>query len=118
MSWLKPIHIAELDVADAVIDLEQAQALRGGGRLLDRPVTGSEEAVIVGPIDEGMQDLAVGVHRAAAERAVLPAVQLGRLLGADCSTGGRLAPGAGRVVDAEGDVVDPVAVPVDVLGDL
>ena len=87
------------------------------GRLLDLPVARREDAVVVAPVDERVERLAVGADRATAQDAVLAAVELGRLQG-------RPAPrvvvsrNADRVVDREGDVVDAVAVAPDVLGDL
>ena len=50
------VHLAEADVADAVVDLEQAQALRGPGRLLDLAVARREDAVVVAPVDERVDD--------------------------------------------------------------
>ena len=56
--------------------------------------------------------------RAPAEHALLAAVELGRLEGGRRAPGCGLVPGAVDVVDREGDVLDPVAVAADVLGDL
>ena len=128
MSWAKPehvavevdepVHLAEPDVADAVVDLEQRQALGGPRRRLDRAIAGREGAVVVAPVDERVEDLAVGPDRGRAQDAVLAAVELGRRPGRDRAAGRRLAPGRLDVVDRERDVVDAVAVRADVLGDL
>jgi hypothetical protein len=56
------------------------------------------------------------MDRRSAQHALL-AGDIGRLQGADAPAG-RLAPGRCDVVDGEGDVVHPVAVAADVLGQL
>ena len=114
----EPVHVAELDVADAVVDLEEVHARRGARRLLDLPVARREHAVVVAPVDERVADLAVRADRAPAQDAVLAAVELDGLDRRRRAAGRRLAPGRGGVVDAERDVLDAVAVLVDVLGDL
>ena len=112
------VHLAELDVADTVIDLEQRQAGRGRSRVLHPPIAGRERAVVVAPVDERVQDLAVRPDRGLPERAVLAAIELGRDKRRDGAARGRLAPGQFDVADGEGDVVHPVAVFAHVLGDL
>ena len=72
------VHLAEPDVADAVVDLEQRQPLGRRRRRLDLAIAGREGAVIVAPVDERVEDLAVGADRGLAEHAVLAAVELGR----------------------------------------
>ena len=111
------VHLAEPDVADAVVDLEQRQAAGGGRPRLDCSIAGREDAAVVAPVDERMEDLAVGVDRGLAERAVV-ALELGRGEGRHRAARRRLVPGRFDVVDRERDVVDAVAVLADVLGDL
>ena len=101
-----------------MVDLEQRQAARGLRRRLDLAIAGREGPRVVRPVDERMEDLAVGVDRGPAQDAILAAVELGRLEGRHRATGRRLAPGGRHVVDRERDVVDAVAVGPDVLGDL
>ena len=74
--------------------------------------------MIVAPIDEGVERLAVGPDRGPAQDAVLATVELGRLHRGDRATGRRLAPGRLHVGDREGDVVHAVPMLADVLGDL
>ena len=90
-----------------------------GGRRwsADLVVAGREGAVVVAPIHEGVDDLAVGVDRRPAQHALL-ALELGGLERRSRAALGRLLPGRGGVVDGEGDVVHAVAVLVDVLRDL
>ncbi len=76
------VHVAEPDVADAVIDLEQALAGRGRRRLRDPVIARRERAVVVGAVDEGVNHLAVRSNRRPAQDALLP-LQLGGLEGAD-----------------------------------
>ena len=112
------VHLAEPDVADAVVHLEQRQPAGGAWRRLDRPVARGEDARVVAPVDERMEDLAVGVDRGDAQNAVLATVELrgrGRGRRAACR---RLAPGRLDVLDRERDVVDAVTMRPDVLGDL
>src|SRR4029079_15780190 len=73
------VHVAQPDVADAVVDLEEAETPRRGGRLLDLAVAGREDAVVAAPVDERVDDLAVGVDCAPAEDGVLAAVELPQL---------------------------------------
>ena len=111
------IHVPELDVADAVVDLEQALAGRRWRRVRDPVIARRERAVVVGAVDERVHDLAVGVDAAAPERPLL-ALDVGRFERGDGATRRRLAPGRGDVVDREGDVLHAVAVPGHVLRDL
>ena len=107
------VHVAQLDVAHAVVDLEQRQAARGAWRLLDLAESGGKDTVIVGAIDERVDHLAVGVHRAAPEAAVLVRPGLGVLEVRAGAAAGRLAPRRSDVVDGEGDVVHAITVAVD-----
>ncbi len=128
MSWAKPedvtvevdvsVHVAELDIADAVVDLEERETRRRPCRLLDLPEAWSERAVVIAPVDERVDDFAVGVDRAATEGAVLLRTGLGVLQVGARASAGRLAPGRSDVVDGEGDVMDTIAVAMDMLGDL
>src|SRR3954454_5117304 len=65
------VHVAQPDVADAVVDLEEAQPARGGSRFLDLAVARGEDALVVLPVDERVDDLAVGVDGAPAQDAIL-----------------------------------------------
>ena len=112
------VHLAEPDVADAVIDLEQRQPAGGRGGRRDLAVAGRERAVVVAPVDERVQRLAVGPDRSPAQDAVLATVELHGLQRRDRPAGRRLAPGRFDVGHGERDVVDAVAVRPDVLGDL
>ena len=69
------VHVAEPDVAHAVVDLEQGHASRGARRLLDLAEAGGEDAVVVAPVDERVNDLAVGVDGGPAQHAVFAAVR-------------------------------------------
>jgi hypothetical protein len=112
------VHLAEPHVADAVVDLEQAQAAGGGGRVPDPAVARGEHAGVRAAIHERVERLAVGPDRGPAQDAVLATVELGRFERGCRAAGRGLAPRRFDVVDREGDVVDPVAVLADVLGDL
>ena len=101
-----------------MVDLEQAEALRRPGRLLHLAVPGREYAGVRRPVDERMAGLAVGVDRRPAEGAVLTAVEGDRLDRRPRAAARRLAERRIDVVDREGDVLHPVAVLPDVLGDL
>ena len=112
------VHVAELDVADAVVDLEKRKTGRRPCRLLYQAEARSEWTVVVAPVDERVDDLSVGVDGAATEGAVLVRAGLGVLqIGARASAG-RLSPRRSDVVDSEGDVMDPIAVAMDVFRDL
>ena len=112
------VHVAELDVADAVIDLEQRESPGRPCRFLDLPEPGREDAVVVVPVDERVDHLAVGVDRAPAKDPVLVVARFRVLEIGARPAGRRLAPRGADIVDGEGDVVDAVAVSMDVLGDL
>src|SRR5712691_1727895 len=112
------VHLAEPDVANAMVDLEQAEASGRPGRLFDLAIAGGEDAVIVLPIDEAVAGLAVGRDGRSTEHPVLAAVELDRL---DRRAGAplrRLCKRRMDIVDGEGDVLDTVAMGPDVLGDL
>ncbi len=101
-----------------MIDLEQAEALGGARRRRDLAVARGERAVIVAPVDERVEGLAVGPDRGPAQDPVLAAVELGGLHRGLRATGRGLAPGRLDVGDGEGDVMYAVAMLADVLGDL
>src|SRR4029077_19497847 len=73
------VHVAELDVADAVVDLEEREAGGSPGWLLDLAEARRERAMEVLAIDERVDDLAVGVDRAPAKQPVLVRARLGEL---------------------------------------
>ena len=79
-------------------------------RAFDAVVARRECAVVVGAVDERVDDLAVGVDRAPAEDALL-ALELVGSCAETAPRARRLAPGRLDVVDGEGDVLDAVAVP-------
>ncbi len=72
------VHVAELHVPDAVVDLEQVLARCRRGRVTHLVIARCEGPGIVGSVDEAVDDLAVGVDGAAAQDALL-ARHLGRL---------------------------------------
>ena len=112
------VHLTELDVADAVIDFEQVQSLGGTRRRGDLSISRRERPVVVSPVDERVERLAIRPDRRLAQHTVLAAVDLGRLQRRDGTAGGRLAPRRPHVGDTERDVVDTIAVLADMLGDL
>jgi len=74
--------------------------------------------VVIPPLDERVTDIAIRPDRAPSERPVLAAVDRDGLdRGLRAALRG-LAPGRGRVIDREGDVLHAVAMAMDVLGDL
>ena len=113
----EPIHVAERHVANAMVDhLERlAGACRRG--VLDPTEPWRVGAGVVGPIDEGVDHLAISVDRRSPEHALV-AGGFGRLQGRDGTTGRRLSPGGRGVVHRKGDVMHAVAVFPDVVGHL
>ena len=61
------VHVAERHVADAVVDLDEVLARCRRPRPADAVVTRREGAVVVAAVDEGVDDLAVGVDRRPAQ---------------------------------------------------
>ena len=114
----EPIHVAERDVADAVVDFEEVHSRRRNRRLLDLAEARSEDPVVVVPLDEAVADLAIREDRGAAENPVLATVEIDRLDGRAGAPLRGLGKRRARVVDEERDVLDAVAVAMDVLGDL
>jgi hypothetical protein len=108
------VHVAELDVADDVVDPEQAGVAAGD---VARRIAGEERAAVAAAIDEGVQRLAVGRDRGEPDRAVLVA-ELVRLGHAARAAGGRLAVGVVDVGDAQRDHLHALAVAGDVPADL
>ena len=97
------VHVAELDVADDVVEREQA----GVGRaVLARLVAGEERAGVVLALDEGVQRLAVGGDRRHADGAVLVGL-LPRLAHADRAALDGGAVGVGGVGDRQRDHLAP-----------
>ena len=94
------------------------QPAGGARRRRDLAVAGREDAVVVAPVDERVERLAVGPDRRPAEHR-RPRRRRARSARAPRPRRGRrLAPGRLDVGDRERDVVDAVAVRADVLGDL
>jgi hypothetical protein len=108
--------VAELDVADDVVDREQA-VVACGGRRVARRVAGQEGALVVGAVDERVQRVAVRLDARQAHRAVLVG-EVVRLLDALGAASRRLAVGVVDVGDAERDHLHAVAVLGDVGADL
>ncbi len=106
------VHLPELDVADDVVDAQDADVLAGHVAL---DVARKERAVVVVLRDERVQRLAVGVDRRAADAAV-PVGDVVRLDGGRGAPAHRLLERAVRIVHLEGDVADAVAVHADVVG--
>src|SRR4051812_26014704 len=112
------VHVPELDVADAMVDLKQRQATGGRRGLLDLAVARHEHAVVIVAIDERVNYLAIRPNGRPAQDAVFAAIDLGRLHDRHGATLGCLAPCALDVVNEEGDVLDAITVAMDVLGNL
>ena len=108
--------MAELDVADDVVDREQA-VVAGDRRLVARRIAGQERALVVGAVDEGVDGVAVGGDGRQAHRAVLVG-EVVRRLDAARAAGRRLEVGVVDVRDAERDHLHAVAVLGDVRADL
>ena len=70
------VHVAERDVAHAVIDLQEVHSRRRGGGLLDLAEARGEHPVVVLPLDEAVPDLAIRKDRGPAQDAVLTTVEL------------------------------------------
>jgi hypothetical protein len=54
-----------------VVDLEQAESVRGAGRVLDLAVAGREDAGVRAPVDERVECLAVRADRRPSQDTVL-----------------------------------------------
>ena len=106
------VHLPQLDVADDVVDAQDADILAGHVAL---DVAGQERAVVVVERDERVQRVAVGVDRGAAHAAVLVGYVV-RLDGRRRRPGHRFFERAVRIVHLEGDVADAVAVHSQVVG--
>jgi hypothetical protein len=105
------VELADLDVADDVVDaLERHRREAGGrGRQAGGDVARAVVTRVVAAVDEGVLGLAVGADGGKAQRAVL----VGELVGLahrSGATGDRRLVGGGRVVDDEGEVLGTVAV--------
>src|SRR6266540_1270968 len=111
------VHPAQLDVADHVVDGLKARGRQRVGRRRPGDVAGQERPLVGGAVDQRVDGVAVGGDRGPADDAVVVLVvgRLGRPAGAALH---RRPVGDHGVRHGEGDVVDPVAVPGDVGGDL
>src|SRR3989454_2446966 len=112
------VHLAQPDVADAVVDLEEAQALGRPARFLDPAVAGGEDAVVVAPVHERVTDVAVRPNGRATEDAVIAPIEIRRFHRRGRASRRRLAKRGARVVHGKGDIADAVSMATDVLGDL
>jgi hypothetical protein len=116
------VHLAELDVADHVVDgLEEALGLQAGGDrglpVHDRAAgheAGQERPVVLRPVDQRVRGVAVGGDRGHPDRAVLvgDVVRLGDAAGAG---GGGMGVRLVDVGHGQRDVLDAVAVLGDVV---
>src|SRR6266508_4467978 len=111
------VHPAQLDVADHVVDGLKARGRQRVGRRRPSDVAGQERPLVGGAVDQRVDGVAGGGDRGPADDAVVVLVvgRLGRPAGAALQ---RRPVGDHGVRHGEGDVVDPVAVPGDVGGDL
>ncbi len=106
------VHLAFLDVADDVIDGNQAGSAEGALAValgIDRLVAGGEHALVVVAVDEGVRGVAVGLDGGVVVDAVLVLDALRRRDGDGAALAG-LAPGEVDVVDLERDVLHAIAV--------
>ncbi len=111
------VHLPELDVADDVVDRDQADAAAGATVLRERDVAGEVGPRVVGAVDEGVDVLAVGGDRGQLDAAVLvllPA-RLGDARRAPLDGG---AVRGGDVRDLQRDVLRRIAVPAGEPDDL
>ena len=111
------VHPAELDVADDVVDVQEADAAAGVAVRRHGDVAGQERAAVVGTVHERVDGVAVGRDRGALDLAELVLVGL-RLHDAASAARDRLAVGLRRVGHGQRDVADAVAVLRVVLRDL
>ena len=112
------VHLAELDVADDVVDVREADTGRGVAVLRDRDVAGQERAAVVGAVDERVDRVAVGGDRRALDRPELVLVASAAPCTLRAPRDDGLAVGLRRVGHGERDVADAVAVLRVVLRDL
>jgi hypothetical protein len=110
------LHAAELDVADDVIDVLEANARVAPIRRLLRDVARQVRAFVAGAIDERVDDVAVGCDRRELDLAelVLDPARLGYTARAALH---RLAVRVRRIGHAERDVLHAVAVEEGELAD-
>ena len=111
------VHLAELDVADDVVEREQADTVAVSRRRFLRDVARQVRAFVVPTGDERVHDVAVGRDRRELDAAELVLVH-GRLGDTTRTARDCLVVGLARVRDAQRDVLDAVAVLVGVIGDL
>ena len=103
------IHLAELDVADAVVDLGEEGALAGGDDRRGRDVPGQVRTRVPGPLHQRVPGVAVGGDGGHHHLAVVVLEQVRRLEAAG-AVSDRVIVGLLRRADLEGQVHDPVAV--------
>ena len=103
------VHLTELDVADDVVDRDQAGAAAAMPVRRQRDVAGEVRPVVLGPVDEGVDALAVGRDRRELDPPVLVLDPL-RVCDAARSALQRLTVGVSRVRNLQGDVLRRIAV--------
>jgi hypothetical protein len=111
------LHVAELDVADDVVDRHQQHVVGVAGSLGARLVAGQEGSVVVVAVHEQVERVAVGLDRRELHAAVLVLLPARRHHAAGALSHRVLVRGCG-VGHAERDLVDAVAVAGVVAGDL
>ncbi len=67
------LHVAELDVADDVVDRQQHVVASGDAGSATAWKPGQKRALVAGAVDEGVEGVAVGGDRRGANRSVLVA---------------------------------------------
>src|SRR5829696_1651689 len=103
------VHLPELDVADDVVDRDQADAAAGAAVLRERDVAGEVRPLVVGAIDEAVDVLAVGGDRGQLDPAVLVLHDM-RLDNAARSASDGLVEGRRGVWHLQRDVLRRIAV--------
>src|SRR5918994_2566195 len=103
------VHLAELDVADDVVDRDQADAAAGAAVLRERDVAGEVRPFVFGAVDEAVDVLTVGGDRGQLHPAVLVLHDM-RLDNAARSASDGLVVGRSGVGHLQRDVLGRVAV--------
>ncbi len=116
------VHLAELDVADAVVDVHEPAGVLAvvvvEGEALHRREAGRERAallelverIVARPAHEAVPHAAIGLDAGEDDRAALVR-SLDRFVGGLGTVAYGLLVGCGRVLDGERDVLDAVPVP-------
>ena len=107
------VHVPQRHVPDHVVDVEERAGLDPGA---GRAIAGKERALVVRPVDEGVDRVTVGGDRRPANHAVLVLDVVG-LLDRACAAFRGALPRPVDVLDVKRDVPDAVPVPLDVVRD-